>query len=561
MDSLEQNIHDGLKRHFGFPAFRGRQYDVIRHVLEGESGLAIFPTGEGKSLCYQLPALLLDGLTVVLSPLIALMQDQVAALKAKGIPADFINSSIARKERETRLARAVAGKLKLLYVTPERFRVDAFLEGIDRLKVSFLAVDEAHCISQWGHDFRPDYLKVGEIRERLGRPPVLGLTATATPEVQRDILARLRAPGGRIFHTGIERENLFLGVKEVFSDEEKIDHVVARAREIGGPGIVYLALIRDLLELETELRRRGFHPLIYHGDLSPTERREMLRRFMDMDDALILATNAFGMGVDKPDIRFILHHQVPGTLEAYYQEVGRAGRDGKGSLCELLFSSEDVLIQKEFTEWANPGRAFMGSVVDVLDRNRERLAVLDVQDIRETLLVKNRRDGRVETCLNLLETAGCTRGVPGTGTFELLRVPGEEEIAVWLDDGKRERDLNRLLKVVGYAGAEGCRKAVIHDHFGLEVVAGGCGSCDRCVEEARWLSERLPPADRRPIQPAPRDETARISRGDWIEIVHHGPGMVTRVEHQGRRVRIQVELSNTLRKRYFDLNRIRWRRL
>jgi ATP-dependent DNA helicase RecQ len=561
MDPLEQTIRQGLKSHFGFAAFRGRQFDVIRHVLEGGSGLAIFPTGEGKSLCYQLPALLLDGLTVVLSPLIALMQDQVAALQARDIPADFINSSIPRRDREARLERAIQGKLKLLYVTPERFRNEAFRAGIDRVKVSLLAVDESHCISQWGHDFRPDYLKVGEIRARLGDPPVLGLTATATPEVQRDILERLRVPDGRIFHTGIERENLFLGVKEVFSDEEKVDHIVARSREIGGPGIVYLALIRDLLELETELRRRGFHPLIYHGDLSASERRDMLRRFMDMDDALILATNAFGMGVDKPDIRFILHHQVPGTLEAYYQEVGRAGRDGKGSLCELLFFSEDVLIQKEFTEWANPGRAFMRSMLDVLDRNRERLAILDVQDIRETLLVKNRRDGRVETCLNLLETAGCTRGVPGSGTFELVRVPGDEEIAVWLDDGKRERDLNRLLKVAGYAGAEGCRKAVIHEHFGLEVMPGGCGACDRCVDEARWLAERLPPADRRPIQPAFRDEGARISRGDWIDIVRHGPGLVTRVEHHGRRVRIQVELSNTLRKRHFDLDRIRWRKL
>jgi len=222
MDDLDRRILKGLKDHFGFPAFRGRQAAVIRHVLEGGGGLVVFPTGEGKSLCYQLPALLLDGLTVVLSPLIALMQDQVAALREKGIPATFINSSLSRRDRETRLEAALAGKVKLLYVTPERFRVSSFLEGIGRCKVSFMAVDEAHCVSLWGHDFRPDYARVGEIRAKLGNPPVLGLTATATPDVQRDILTRLQVPDAPVFHTGIERENLFLSVQEVVTDEDKV---------------------------------------------------------------------------------------------------------------------------------------------------------------------------------------------------------------------------------------------------------------------------------------------------------------------------------------------------
>ena len=561
MDDLDRTLRDGLKRHFGFTGWRGRQRDVIRHIWEGGSALAVFPTGEGKSLCYQLPALLQDGVTLVLSPLIALMQDQVAALQARGLPATFINSSLSRSEREARLHDVVQGRVKLLYVTPERFRVASFLAGIDRVDVSLLAVDEAHCISQWGHDFRPDYARVGDIRARLGDPPVLALTATATPDVQRDILTRLRIPDAPVFHTGLERENLYLGVKEVFSPEEKIDHIEARCREIGGPGIVYCALIRDLLGLEVELKRRGFRPLVYHGDLPASERREMLDRFMSLDNTLILATNAFGMGVDKPDIRFILHHQIPRTLEAYYQEVGRAGRDGRGSLCELLFLSEDVLIQKEFTEWANPGRAFFRSVLDVLERNRERLSVLRVQDLRETLLVKNRRDGRVETCLNLLETASCTRGQLDRGTFELVRVPGADEIATWMDEGKRDRDLRHLLEMVGYARAEGCRKSVIHEHFGFSPRPDGCGACDRCVEEAVWLARRLPPEARRPIEPAERPRDVSISRGDWIQIERFGPGLVTQVAREGHRVRIQVELSDTMEKRFFDLARIRWQRL
>lgn len=557
----DPQLLDALRDHFGFTAFRGRQHEVIRRVLDGGDALVIFPTGEGKSLCYQLPAMVGEGLTLVLSPLIALMQDQVAALEARGLPATFINSSLARDEREARLRAAVSGKVKLLYVTPERFRVPGFLQGIAQCRVTLLAIDEAHCISQWGHDFRPDYARVGEIRAALGNPPVLALTATATPDVQRDILGRLRIPDAPVIHTGIERDNLYLAVREVQSAEEKVDHVEARCREIGGPGIVYCALIRDLLRLESDLRRRGFEPLVYHGDLPASERREMLARFMAMDDPLILATNAFGMGVDKPDIRFILHHQIPRTLEAYYQEVGRAGRDGKGSLCELLYHPEDMLIQKEFTEWANPGRAFFWSVLDVLERHRDRLNALEVQDIRETLLLKNRRDGRVETCLAHLETAGCTRGVLGRGTFELLRVPSDAEVGEWMDDGKRERDLKHLLGMVGYAQATACRKNVLHTHFGFEPMVAGCGACAACVPEAEWLAEHLPVAARRPIQPAGRPQDERIARGDWIEVGRFGPGMVTRVERRGRQVRVEVELSSSMKKRTFDLDRFRWRRI
>jgi len=561
MDELDRKILDGLETHFGFSTFRGRQHEVIRHLVEGGSGLVVFPTGEGKSLCYQLPGLLMDGLTLVLSPLIALMQDQVAALAEKGIPATFINSSLTRRDRDARLAQALAGKVKLLYVTPERFRVPSFLEGIRTCRVSFMAVDEAHCVSLWGHDFRPDYARVGEIRALLGDPPVVGLTATATPDVQRDILTRLRIPEAPVFHTGIERENLYLAVREVDTDEDKVDHILNRCLEIGGPGIVYMALIQDLLKLETELKRHGLHPIVYHGDLSASERRELQHRFMDMPDGLILATNAFGMGVDKPDIRFILHHQIPRNLEAYYQEVGRAGRDGKGSLCELLFREEDVLIQKEFTEWANPGKAFLKSMLDVLERNRERLAVLDVQDVRETLLVKNRRDGRVETCLSFLETAGCVKGDLNRGTFELLRVPDDAEISTWIHPHKRERDLKHLLKMMEYARADRCRKGLIHEHFGFEAMPGGCGSCDRCTPEETWLAARLPEADRRPIRPAPREDGRTLARGDFIDIDRFGMGMVTQVQRKGGATRIQVELSDTMKKRFFDLDRIRWRKL
>src|SRR5688572_16712628 len=329
-------------------------------------------TCEGKSLCYQLPAFAGDGLTLVVSPLIALMDDQVAALRARELPATCVHSMLERGERERRLDAALRGDVKLLYVTPERFRVPGFLEtlkaaGAGGAKVTRMAVDEAHCVSQWGHDFRPDYLRLGDVRRELGDPPCLALTATATPAVQADVRAALRlGDDAPLFHTGIGRPNLFLSVQHRETDESKQGRLLEVLERTGGPAIVYCALIRDLLRLEGELHRKGLKPLVYHGDLSAHERKTQQRAFQQSADALILATNAFGMGVDKPDIRAIVHWQIPRTLEAYYQEIGRAGRDGRGSFCELLWRQEDLVIQRDFTEWANPDAGFARQIVDHL---------------------------------------------------------------------------------------------------------------------------------------------------------------------------------------------------
>jgi ATP-dependent DNA helicase RecQ len=554
-----QVLLETLRARFGHDAFRGRQEEVIGHVLAGRSALVLFPTGEGKSLCYQLPALLLPGLTVVLSPLIALMQDQVAALRARGLPATFINSTLPRAEREARLQAALRGEVKLLFATPERFRVPGFAEAIRTAQVSLLAVDEAHCISHWGHDFRPDYARVGEIRGLLGDPPTLALTATATPQVQQDILRILRAPDAAVVSTGIERRNLFLSVAEAAGDEGKLARILERLHTVGGPGIVYFALIKDLLRFEGELRRRGFGPLVYHGDLSASERRSLHHAFSQSPDALMLATNAFGMGVDKPDIRFILHHQLPRNLEAYYQEIGRAGRDGRGSLCELLFFVEDIAIQRDFAEWANPGRDMLAALVRILEEHQGRFGNLDRESLSAMLLTRNRRDGRIDTCLSLLETAGCVRGSLDRGNFELLRVPTPEEQAAWIDPDKRQRDLQQLLAMVQYARSETCWKSVIHQHFGFGPLPGGCGACARCVPEAEWLALELPPALRRPVRAAARD--TGLTRGDWIAIEGFGNAQVLSVEQRGARARVQVEFAESLERRRFDLDRIQWRRL
>ncbi|MCB9831763.1 MAG: ATP-dependent DNA helicase RecQ [Planctomycetes bacterium] len=548
-----------LRERFGHDAFQGLQEEVIRAVLAGEDVLLIAPTGGGKSLCYQLPALVFEGLTVVISPLIALMQDQVESLRRRGLAATFINSSLDKEERERRMVEVAAGAHDLLYVTPERFRKPAFRELMAGLPVALLAVDEAHCITSWGHDFRPAYGRLGEIRRLLGEPPTIALTATATPETQEGILTTLGIPGARVFHAGIERPELHVAVHEVADREEKIARILALVERVGGPGIVYLALIRELRELEDELRRRGLDPLVYHGRLSAHERRRMQEDFFASRSRVVLATNAFGMGVDKADIRFIVHGQIPGSPEAYFQEIGRAGRDGRPAICELLYLPEDLLIQKQFIEWANPAPDFLRSVHDLMVNWGDTLHARSEEEIVETLLLKNRGDGRVATVLGLLDAAGITRGSFERGDLRLERElePGEERELV--APGKRDRDLQRLLDIVQYAREDGCRRRRIERYFGF-AGARDCGNCDRCLSTDDWLAGHFEAGVEAVVEAAGADE-APVRRGEWLEIGRGHHVVVRKVEHSRRGTVVEVECADDLQVRSYDLARVRWRKL
>jgi ATP-dependent DNA helicase RecQ len=563
MPPSDVDLLAALRTHFGFAAFRGVQEEVIRRTLAGGDTLVVMATGEGKSLCYQLPALLLDGLTVVVSPLIALMDDQVAALRRRGLPATCVHSLVERAEREQRLGDALAGRVRLLYVAPERFAVPGFLDALAQAKVVLFAVDEAHCVSQWGHDFRPDYARLGEQRARLGDPPCLALTATATPKVQQDIASSLRLRDPRVVHTGIERPNLFLAVREADDHDAKLARLLEVLDEVGGPGIVYTALIKDLERIEDPLRRAGYAPLVYHGKLSASERRAQQAEFTAAHDAVALATNAFGLGVDKPDIRFILHWQVPKTLEAYYQEIGRAGRDGGASLCELLYSGDDVAIQRDFVEWANPGADLVAAVARHLAAMGDAAAAATAEDLQRLFVPGRGADGRVETCLRLLRSAGCISGEPGVD-LAVVRVPEAAEVAAWLPPGKREADLRGLLAMVQYAKGEACRRETLRAHFGVQHPPGSCGACDRDVEPAAWLRANLPREARRPVprgaSPA-QDETAPPQRGEWIDVRGHGLCAVLRVHQGARFLRADVERARDLARLSLDLLRTRWRRV
>ncbi|NUN13903.1 MAG: ATP-dependent DNA helicase RecQ [Myxococcales bacterium] len=337
-----------LKQYFGFEEFRPGQQEVVEAVLRGGPVVAVMPTGAGKSLCYQLPAVISEKTVLVVSPLISLMKDQVDALVARNIPATYINSQLNSHERHVRLENAKEGKYRLIYVAPERFRHDNFVENLKRVPLGGMAIDEAHCISQWGHDFRPDYLKLSEVISKLAIPQVCATTATATPEVLDDISRALALENPQVFVYGFRRRNLVLRVIPIVRMRDKVDHVVDLAQHVAGSGIVYAATRKHVEEIACALLARGLTCDNYHAGMDESDRDKAQDRFMNGDSRIMVATNAFGMGIDKHDVRFVVHYDLPGSVEAYYQEAGRAGRDGALSECVILFSYADVKIHEFF---------------------------------------------------------------------------------------------------------------------------------------------------------------------------------------------------------------------
>ncbi|HET7631086.1 MAG TPA: ATP-dependent DNA helicase RecQ [Gemmatimonadaceae bacterium] len=460
-----------LKDHFGYEAFRAGQAEAVESVLAGRETVVILPTGGGKSLCYQVPALVLPGLTIVVSPLISLMKDQVDALERRAIAAAFINSSLSSGGVSDRLAAARNGDLKLLYVAPERFDAATTLTWLRGTSISLLAVDEAHCISEWGHDFRPSYLRLAEVRRALGNPTLMALTATATPHVRQDIIRHLDMGRPRVIVTGFDRTNLSYHVHSTRTDADKDAALVEALRAREGLAIVYASTRKSVERIAAMLNRKRIRALPYHAGLDDEHRRDVQDAFMREDARAIVATNAFGMGIDKPNVRLVVHHSMPGTLEAYYQEAGRAGRDGEPAECVLLHAFRDRFTHEYFIKSAHARREVVEPLYDLLRRGGARTAALDAGQLAHKLRGKvNARD--VEAALRLLERVGAWHPATAAGRrahVRLLATP--QRIRAELGGSDHALELG-LLRVLWRIGREQLHDGVTVDLDGLPPALG-----------------------------------------------------------------------------------------
>ncbi len=503
MDPMER-ARAFMRRTFGFREFRPGQQEILEAVFEGTDTLVIMPTGGGKSLCYQVPAFVRPGLVLVISPLIALMKDQVDRLRTLDLPALAVHSLMGVREQEEALQAIAAQEVKLVFVSPERLRNQRFSQALRQTRVVMVAVDEAHCISQWGHDFRPDYLRIAQTLRALGNPQVLALTATATDRVRSDIIRHLMVRPPRVFVTGYDRRNLFWEVQPVQGEKEKLSVVQERLARPSGAAIIYTATRKNVDRLVQTLNRDGLRAAGYHAGLDEGERSRVQERFMEGRGDLVVATNAFGMGIDRSDIRAVIHHTFPGSLEAYYQESGRAGRDGEPADCLLLYTAADRRLQEFFIEANYPPRE---TVLDIYDRLRRRPEDLLWLTYRQIGLLGGAAISEmvVASCLKILEEAGAVR--------RLHRQDNQAELYL-------QGDLSRLISTLPRRATKAGRLLqLLAERYGAEQLAQGVRFLPQDLTEIAGLS---PEAVRRALSElAARPELTYIPpfRGRGLEVI------------------------------------------